>query len=158
MYTLYMLGTHQYGAISDIKPYCGYWDDNDFMTFSPLCQYIHPGPYGSYISTATSLNDYASHIVDLHSMESANFTPDMIQLLYLAVIFDFMAFVAQTFRRTLGTRPSTPDNLRAIRAVMSDNIHTMDAHFDVVEFSPPCLIRMIAVSDHTLMVLPSLLH
>ena len=46
-------------------------------------------------------------------------TTDMIQLLYLSVIFDVMAFTAQTFRRVLKRKPSTPANLKAILDMLS---------------------------------------
>ena len=43
---------------------------------------------------------------------------------------DFMAFTAQTFRRVLGRKPSSPANLQAIRDIMIENLSTMKAHFD----------------------------
>ena len=41
-----------------------------------------------------------------------------------------MAFTAQTFRRVLGRKPSSPANLQAIRDIMIENLSTMKAHFD----------------------------
>jgi hypothetical protein len=55
-------------------------------------------------------------------MNSNYLNADMIQILYLSVIFDFMAFTAQTFRRVLKRKPSTPANLKAIRDIMVENI------------------------------------
>jgi hypothetical protein len=108
------------------------------MTFSPLGRsYIQPGHPGSYVSTTEDsvvwllcLNAFSSHIVDLDTLESNFMTTTMHQLLYLALLFDFMAFTAQTFRRVLGSKPSSAANLKAIRDLMLENLSTMDATFD----------------------------
>jgi hypothetical protein len=75
---------------------------------------------------------------------------DMIQLLYLALIFDFMAFTAQTFRRVLKREPSTPANLQAIRDTMVENISTMKAHYDNDTFSVTADILRAIVLDSEL--------
>jgi hypothetical protein len=100
------------------------------MTFSPLGRPdIQPGHPGSYVSTTEDLNAFSSHIVDLDTLE--NFmTTTMHKLLYLTLLFDFMAFTAQTFRRVLGSKPSSAANLKAIRDLMLVNLPTMDANFD----------------------------
>jgi hypothetical protein len=111
--------------------YRGYWNDDDFMTFSPLGRpYIQPGHPGSYVSTTEDRNAFSSHVVDLDTLESNFMTTTMQQLLYLALLFDFMAFTAQTFRRVLGSKPSSAANLKAIRDLMLENLSTMDATFD----------------------------
>lgn len=47
-------------------------------------------------------------------MTSSYLNADIIQILYLSVIFDFMASTAQTFRRVVKRKPGTPANLQAI--------------------------------------------
>jgi hypothetical protein len=121
----------QYNGQYTMPQYRGYWNDDDFMTFSPLGPpYIQPGYPGSYVSTTEDLNTFSSHIVDLDTLESNFMTTTMHQLLYLAILFDFMAFTAQTFRRVLGSKPSSAANLKAIRDLMLENLSTMDATFD----------------------------
>jgi hypothetical protein len=46
-----------------------------------------------------------------------------------------MAFTAQTFRRVLKRKPSTPENLQAIRDIMVENISTIKAHHDSDNFT-----------------------
>jgi hypothetical protein len=121
----------QYNGQYTMPQYRGYWNDDDFMTFSPLGPpYIQPGYPGSYVSTTEDLNTFSSHIVDLDTLESNFMTTTMHQLLYLAILFDFMAFTAQTFRQVLGSKPSSAANLKAIRDLMLENLSTMDATFD----------------------------
>jgi hypothetical protein len=101
LHVIYLLCRNHYDCTSEIRPYPGYWSDTDFMTFSPTSPYILPGQPGPFISNTLNLNEFASHIVDLNCMESSYLTQEMIQLLYLAIIFDFMALTAQAFHRTL---------------------------------------------------------
>jgi hypothetical protein len=107
--------------------YRGYFDDDDFMTSSPLgSPYIQHGTPGSYVSTTA----FSSHIVDLDTLDSTFMTTTMHQLLYLALLFDFMIFTAQTFRRVLSSKTSSAANLKAIRDTMKENLSAMDATFD----------------------------
>ena len=71
----------------------------------------------------------------------------MIQLLYLASIFDFMAFTVQTFRRVLKRKPSTPGNLQDIRDLMTENLSTMKARFDNDTFTVTVDILQAIVLD-----------
>ena len=80
-------------------------------------------------------------------MESTYLNADMIQILYLSVIFDFMAFTAQTFRRVLKRKPSTPENLQAIRDIMVENISTIKAHHDSDNFTAMADILRAVVLD-----------
>jgi hypothetical protein len=124
---VYLLAGAQYNGQYSTP---GYWNDDDFMTFSPLGPpYIQPGYPGSYVSTTEDLNAFSSHIVDLDTLASNFMTTTMHQLLYLALLFDFMAFTAQTYSRVLGSKPSSAANLKAIRDLMLENLSTMDATF-----------------------------
>jgi hypothetical protein len=99
----FLAGAHFEGQCT-MPQYRGYWNADDFMTFSPTDPaYIHSGLPGSYVSTTPDLVAFIAHTVDLDTIESTFMTqPMQQQLLYLALIFDFMAFTAQTFRRVLG--------------------------------------------------------
>jgi hypothetical protein len=131
LHILYRIGQSQYHARVEVPEYFGYWEPNQFMTFSPTGpHYIPPGNPGSYVSTTPDLNAFASNLVDIDCIETNLLDADMVQLLYLALIFDFMAFTAQTFRRVLGRKPSSPANLKAIKDVMIENLSTTKAHFD----------------------------
>jgi hypothetical protein len=57
-------------------------------------------------------------------------TTTMHQRLCLAVLYNFMVFTAQSFRRVLGSKPSCAANLKMIRDLMIENLSTMDATFD----------------------------
>jgi hypothetical protein len=99
LHVVYLLAGAQYNGQYTMPPYRGYWNDDDFMTFSPLGPpYIQPGTPGSYVSTTEDLNAFSSHVVDLDTLESNFMTTIMHHLLYLALLFDFMALTAQTFR------------------------------------------------------------
>ena len=128
LHVLYCIGQSQYNARVE---YFGYWEPNQFMTFSPTGPaYIPPGSPGSYVSTTPDLGAFASNLVDIDCIETTLLDANMVQLLYLALIFDFIAFTAQTFRRVLGRKPSSPANLKAIKDIMIENLSTMKAHFD----------------------------
>jgi hypothetical protein len=113
LHVVYLLAGAQCNGQYTMLQYRGYWNDYDFMTFSPLGRpYIQPGHPNSHVSTTEDLNAFSSHIVDLDTLLESNFmTTTMHQLLYLALLFDFMAFTGQTFRRVLGSKPSSAANL-----------------------------------------------
>ena len=97
MHVLYRIGQNNYHARCTIPEYRGYWEPSEFMTFSPSGPpYIPEGYPGSYISTTPDLSTFGHNIVDIDCMTSGNFDDNLIQLLYLALIFDFLAFTAQT--------------------------------------------------------------
>jgi hypothetical protein len=127
---MYLLAGEQYNGQYTMPQYRGYWNDDYFMTFSPLGPpYMRPGTSASYVSTTEDLNAFSSHVVDLDTLESNFMTTTMHQLLYLGLFLDFMAFTAQTFRRVLGSKISSATNLKAIRVMMIENLSTMDATF-----------------------------
>jgi hypothetical protein len=131
LHVLYRIGQSQYNARVEVPEYFGYWEPNQFMTFSPTGPpYIPPGSPGSYVSTTPDLDAFCSNLVDIDCIETTVLDANMVQLLYLALIFDFMAFTAQTFRRVLKRKPSSPANLQAIRDIMIESLSTMKAHFD----------------------------
>ena len=92
LHVLYRIGQSQYNARVEVPEYFGYWEPNQFMTFSPTGpDYIPPGNPGSYVSTTPDLNAFASNLVDIDCIETNLLDANMVQLLYLALIFDFMA-------------------------------------------------------------------
>jgi hypothetical protein len=57
LHVVYLLAGAQYNGTYTMPQYRGYWNDDDFMTFSPLGRpYIQPGHPGSYVSTTEDLN------------------------------------------------------------------------------------------------------
>ena len=136
MHCLYQIGQTNFDARVTIPTYRGYWEPNQFMTFSPSGPPYIPDDYpGSYISRTPQLGAFADYICAIDDMNSNYLNSDIIQILYLSVVFDFMAFTAQTFRRVLKRKPSTPANLKAIRDIMVENISTMKARHDSDNFS-----------------------
>ena len=73
----------------------------------------------------------------------------------LAMMLDFMAFTAQTYRRLLGTRPSSAAQLQAIRNIMVMSIHAMDATQDSDEFSVLCYLLRAIVNEIEPIPLPT---
>lgn len=73
------------------------WVPRTFMTFDPVDTFYHPpGTPGSYISTVPSIETYAltfQHLLDKHLDE------DILFMFTLVIIYDFMAFTAQTMRK-----------------------------------------------------------
>jgi hypothetical protein len=131
LHVVYLLVGAQYNGQYTMLQYRRYWNDDDFMMFSPLGpSYFQPGTPGSYVSTTEDLHAFSSHTVDLDTLESTFMTTTTHQLPNLALLFDFMAFTAQTFRRVLGSKMSSAANLKAIRDIMIENLSTMDATFD----------------------------
>ena len=51
----------------------------------------------------------------------------MRQMYILAIVYDFMAFCAQTFRLVLQDRQGTPRHLNGIRNLLTDTLHTIEA-------------------------------
>ena len=148
MHCLYHIGQTNYKARVTIPAYRGYWEPNQFMTFSPSGPpYISDDYPGSYISRTPNLTAFADYICAIDDMKSNHPNTDMIQILYLSVVFDFIAFTSQTFRRVLKRKPSTPDNLKAIRDIMVENISTMKAHHDSDNFSVMADILKAVVLD-----------
>jgi hypothetical protein len=58
-----------------------------------------------------------------------------------------MAFTAQTYRRLLGTRPSSAAQLQTIRNIVIMSIHTMDATQDSDEFAVLCYVLRAIVYE-----------
>ena len=109
MHCLYQIGQTNFDARVTIPTYRGYWEPNQFVTFSPSGPPYIPDDYpGSYISRTPQLGAFADYICAIDDMNSNYLNSDMIQILYLSVVFDFMVFTAQTFLRVLKRKPSTP--------------------------------------------------
>jgi hypothetical protein len=148
MHCLYQIGQTNYDAKVTIPAYRGYWEPNQFMTFSPSGPPYIPEDYpGSYVSRTPHLSAFAEYISAIDNMYSNNLNTDMIQILYLSVVFDFMAFTAQTFHRVLKRKPSNPAKLKAIRDIMVENIATMTAHHDSDNFTVMTDILKAVVLD-----------
>jgi hypothetical protein len=108
-----------------IATYMGYWRPTNFMTFYPVHpNYKQPGSPGFYISRTPDISHNYQHMLAIKKLQK---DPEQENLIMLAMMLDFMAFTAQTYRRLLGTRPSPAAQLQAIRNIMVMSIHAMDA-------------------------------
>ena len=95
------------------------------MAFDPVHpNYKQPKMLGSYISRTSDISHYYQYMLAIKKLkkESEEENPIM-----LAIMLDLMAFTAQTFRRHLGTRPSSAAQLQAIRNIMIISIHRCDS-------------------------------
>ena len=82
MHCLYHIGQTNYDARVTIPAYRGYWEPNQFMTFSPSSPPYIPDYYpGSYISRTPNLATFADYICAIDDMVSAYLNTDMIQIL-----------------------------------------------------------------------------
>ena len=101
----------QYAAPLDVP-----LNDTSYMTFSILGSVYHaPDTPGSYISQASSVQTFAyyARFVDKHTVGNIH------RYLILTIIYDFMAFTAQLYRRVLKHRVPT----------MQKGIATVDLSF-----------------------------
>ena len=105
MHVLNVIGCKYLGATMAPIFYDGYWAARTFMTFDPIdTLYCPPKTDGSYISNITNIAVYASTYQRLLKLDMiANFR----QMYILALVYDFMAFCAQTFRDVLDERQGT---------------------------------------------------
>ena len=90
---------------------------SSYMTFSPLSTvYNAPGTAGSYVSNVACVADffyYYNHLTVLGTSRT---------YLILAIIYDFMAYCAQFFRRVLEHRPASNRQLAAARITLRRSI------------------------------------
>jgi hypothetical protein len=104
------------------------WKARDFMTFDPVDTVYHPpGTQGSYISRMPNIEGYGRYYNDLRT-KYKSMPPSFYSYYILALIFDFMAFTAQTFRALLGTRVGTESNLSSMRELMNQSLDAMLEH------------------------------
>ena len=87
-----------------------------YMTFSPLSTTYHaPGSPGSYISTQPSVQAYSYYF---NLLDKIDITGDVKMYLLLTIIYDFMAFSAQLYRRILKDRAPSLKHMSAIRSTL----------------------------------------
>ena len=97
---------------------------SSYMTFSPLSTvYNPPGTVGSYVSTVSTVADFLYYYSHL-TVQGTSRT-----YLILALIYDFMAYCAQYYRRVLQHRPASNRQLtsarQALRRSLSNIIGTI---------------------------------
>ena len=95
---------------------------------------------GSYISQTPDISHYYQYMLAIKKLRKE---PKQENLIIHAMMLDFMAFTAQTFRRLLCTLPSSAAQLQAIRniMIMSIQLKTMDASQNSDEFSVLCYVH-----------------
>ena len=125
IHVIYTMGRHY---LSTDVPYMiqdPVWEARTFMTFDPVDTAYHkPGDEGSYVSTVTDIQVYGATYANLLKKK----IPESIKMYYvLAIIFDFIAFTAQTMRNLIGYRDGTENNLAGLRALMKEFLHQIYA-------------------------------
>ena len=107
---------------------------------------------GSYISQTPDISHYYQYMLGIKKLKKE---PEQENLIIHAMMLDFMAFTAQTFRRLLCTLPSSAAQLQAIRNIMIMSIHTMDAIQDSDEFFVLCYVLRAIVYEIEPIPLPT---
>ena len=103
-----------------------------FNTFSPNIRlYIPPGVEGSYVSTIQEIGQYFQAIAYVAKMDLDEHAHTHVML---AILFDFAAFCAQTFRRIIGNRLSSAAGLQGPRDIFIESIQTRDAELNDSEY------------------------
>ena len=113
MALLYGIGRDWLGATVAPMSRTSGFDARSFMTFDPIeTVYYEPGTEGSYVSNTTDIERYIATFRKLMRIEM----PASHRMLYiLAIILDFIAFVAQTMRAVIENRVATHRHLKGIR-------------------------------------------
>ena len=97
-----------------------------YNSFSPFSdQFNHQGSPGSYTSSVIGINDYVYHFETAVGIrEESPIRP----YIFLAIIYDFMAFTSQFYRQSLLDRNPTPLRLEKPREVLLCCIETVAAN------------------------------
>ena len=112
------IGRSYLRAIYTPIPFLSPITEDSYMTFSPLrTVYNAPSTPGSYVSTVACVADYLYYFDHLNTVAG-----NTRQYLLLAIIYDFMAFSAQKYRRILGSRPPSVKQLVAARTALRNTI------------------------------------
>ena len=133
MSLMYTLGRTLFNAtVAPLDTFIG-WSPRTFMTFDPIdTVYYKPGDAGSYISTVTNIEVYPATLK--YILEREDIKKPMRQYYILTIIFDFMAFTAQTMRAVIEDRVATYRHLKGIRMLMTDTLHYL--HYNVYDDPP----------------------
>ena len=125
MHVIYTIGRHYLNAEVPYMIPDPVWEARAFMTFDPVDTAYHkPGDEGSYVSSITNIQVYGATYANLLRKK----IPESIKMYYvLTLIFDFMAFTAQTMRTLIGHRDGTANNLAGQRDLMRDSLHQIYA-------------------------------
>ena len=124
MHLIYTIGRDYLKAIVPPMTASSYWEPRSFMTFDPVDpEYKLPNSEGSYTSTMASIETYLKTFYDLKEMR----LPPADEAIYiLVIIYDFMAFTAQTMRKVIGPDGhGTEHHLKGIRELMNDTMHLL---------------------------------
>ena len=122
---------------------------SSYMTFSPLgtVYHAHQTP-GSYVSMTNSLQSYKYYYDVMRSIKAPYKT-----YLLLAMIYDFMAFTAQLYRRMLGTHRLILTNMTAIRNTLHKSLNCIMSADQTDEYKD--LVSVSKVIALTSMPLPA---
>ena len=124
MFLIYRIGQELFDAEVCMPVYNGYWTREQFMRMDPtVTNYIPPGSAGSYVSVVGRIGDYLGMY---KYFETLGLSDEVHAMYELALIYDFMMFVSQTYRDILQERAATIQNLAGIRRLVLESIHTMD--------------------------------
>lgn len=94
-----------------------------YNSFSPFANtFNHQPDYGSYTSSVIAIIDYVYYFNTVFAVSTDDPTRPY---LYLAIIYDFMAFTSQYYRRALDDRAPTPTNMRSYEHKLKEGICTM---------------------------------
>ena len=124
MQVIYTIGRDYLKAIVPTMTSTFYWQPRSFMTFDPVDpEYKLPNSEGSYTSTMASIETY---ILTFRALKESKLPDDMEAIYNLVLIYDFMAFTAQTMRKVIGPdRNGTEYHLKGIRELMNDTMHML---------------------------------
>ena len=128
-----------------------------YNSFSPYAtQFNHQPSPGSYTSCIITINDYVHYYeqaarVSLFS-ETRNY-------LMLTIIYDFMAFSSQYYRRNLAHRDPTPERMAPLRSALLEGINMLSetarpSDDYIIEFRN--LIEIFKAIAHDAIPLPSM--
>ena len=124
MHVIYTLGRDYLKAIVPAMTAQVHWEPRSFMTFDPVDpENKLPDSEGSYTSTMASIETY---MLTFRALRAMKLDYDMESMYTLVLIYDFMAFTAQTMRKVIGPeRDGTEYHLKGIRDLMNDTLHVL---------------------------------
>ena len=102
-----------------------------YNSFSPFANtFNHQPDHGSYTSSVIAVIDYVYHFNTAYTVSPYDPTRPY---LYLSIIYDFMAFTSQYYRRALNDEAPTPANMKRHEIRLRGGITTMATRAVVVE-------------------------
>jgi Zinc finger C-x8-C-x5-C-x3-H type (and similar) len=102
-----------------------------YNSFSPFSNtFNHQPDRGSYTSSVIAIMDYVYHFNTVFSVSPDDPTRPY---LFLAIIYDFMAFTSQYYRRALNDEAPTPFNMKNYESKLVAGICTMAVRAVLIE-------------------------